>query len=192
MYGMKKLKLSVTNIVFAILIVIAVGLAVAIWRQAQENKSLTENLSNPSPQATNTQADTIPTRPTAAPMVQADYLAKLTPDEKAALAPPAQNASQDQQKQFFDLVSKTAKTSDALDISQCKPNPVVMKVKYGGTFPAKNTDSVPHRIVFDKDHVYTIPANGQTAVEVNFGKAAGIYGYGCDSTNYAVGMLFTY
>lgn len=179
-------------VIAGILVVTALVLGVAIFRQTnksanKKNQPASQNTRSSSPnganqnQAQQQRQNTTPVTPNP----------NLTADEKQALNPPKTN-DPIEQKKFFDLITKLAKDSTELDISGCSAKPVVFRTKHAATFKVVNKDSTEHTMVIDKDRTYKVPAKGSTEVKADFGKAAGIYGYGCDSSGAAVGMLFTY
>ena len=106
------------------------------------------------------------------------------------LTPPAAGASDTEKRAYSALVVGTAKMADALVLGPgCAPEPLVMSVALKGTFTVKNADTVEHVLVFDKEHRYPVPPGSTKSVVADFGPEAGIYGYGCDASKKAVGML---
>lgn len=91
--------------------------------------------------------------------------------------------------QRAEKISNAAQDAEFLDVSGCKPKPLVLKVADKGTFTAKNQDSAAHTINFDEAHTYTIPASGSLEITGDFGKGPGNYGYLCDAGTNIVGIL---
>lgn len=114
---------------------------------------------------------------------------ELSEEEKAALNPPGENASEDEKQRHTDLIFKLATDTDVLRISNCEPSPVVMRVVNKRDFTVRNTDSTDRTIFIDGERQYVIPAQGETVLTADFGKASGIYGYGCDLSNKGVGVF---
>ena len=113
----------------------------------------------------------------------------LTDEEKQALNPPRPDAS-DERIQYAELISRLAQEADVLVVNNCEPSPVVMLVKAGGTIKVINENTLDHSIVIDPEHVYSVPAEGQAVIDTDeFGKGPGIYAYGCDLSNAAVGVF---
>ena len=169
-----------------VLIVIALVLGGAIFKKIFLNSN--SNQLPPSAQNTpNSQNQQAPnqrgaTLPTVSPRTD------LTADEKQVLNVPV-NGTQQQREQNLALAQKLAVKSETLNISSCHPVPVVLGVMFGQDFIIKNTDSVSHSVAFNQNHVYTIPANGQSVVKADFGHNSGLYGYGCDASNGAAGLV---
>lgn len=108
----------------------------------------------------------------------------------AVLNFPGPNATAEERKKHSDLVNKLGDEAgfSFLNISGCKPVPVVYRVKLGSTFKVKNTDSVDHTIYTAKK--VTIKANSeQTLNSKEIGDNLGDYGYGCDNSSGAAGII---
>lgn len=116
--------------------------------------------------------------------------ATLTDEEKEVLNPPSQGANEAEMKKHFELVQKLAKEPDFLEVAKCEVRPVVTRLRNSKTFQVRNQDSIDHTIVVDKDHTYSISAGSTQTIPVDFGHGAGVYGFGCDDSTSAVGMLF--
>lgn len=167
--------------VVGVLVVLAIVLGGAIYQQQTGSKSQTgipQDRSVPQPVANqNTQ--------------QASTPRELTAEEKQALNFPGPNATEAEKKAHADLVNKLGNQSGVpfLDISGCRPTPVVYRVKLGGTFKVKNSDSKDHTIYTDRDTV--IKANSeQTLTSKDIGDNLGQYAYGCDgSAGSGVGII---
>jgi|AP45_3_1055517.scaffolds.fasta_scaffold34775_3 hypothetical protein len=115
-------------------------------------------------------------------------------EERVALAHPAKDAPAEEKQRHLELVQKVAKEAQYLDITKCTiATPVVLKVKYKEEIFVKNSDNVPHTIVFDAENTISIPANSTTNITPGFEHGPGTYGYGCDQTPHAAGLfLVTY
>ena len=113
----------------------------------------------------------------------------LSGEERAALNPPGEDASEDERQRHTDLVFKLATDTDVLRISNCEPSPVVMRVVNKREFIVRNSDLTDRTIFIDEERQYVIPAQGETVLPADFGKESGIYGYGCDLSNKGVGVF---
>ncbi|MEK7517793.1 MAG: hypothetical protein AAB583_04545 [Patescibacteria group bacterium] len=112
---------------------------------------------------------------------QASTQKGLTAEEKQALSFPGPNATEEEKKKHSDLVDELGNRVAGtlfLDITGCKPNPIVYRVKQGGSFKVKNSDSIDHTLSTDRK--ITIKANSeQTLTSKSIGDVLGNYGYGC-------------
>ena len=112
----------------------------------------------------------------------------LTYEERFILTPPDKDASEEAKKAHAQVVSNLAKEAKYLEIKDCKPKPLVLKVKEDMDIEIRNMDSVKHRIIFDSLHYYDIPANGSKTITAQFKYGTGDYGYTCDEMG-IVGFL---
>lgn len=112
-----------------------------------------------------------------------------SPEETELLQVPGENATDEERQQHLEGVLEVARSSDTLNVSSCNPDIFALRVKQGETFTIKNDDTQEHTVVLNEDHIYKIPSQGSTEVEVDFGRGPGIYGYGCDTSGRAVGFL---
>lgn len=128
---------------------------------------------------------TNPTPPSAYVAPQRD----LTADEKEALDVPLHSATVEEKKQYAVEVAKLAKTAPALDVTGCKPEPLVYKVDLKGSFKIINRDAIPHTVRYLSTQT-VVPAHGTTTVKTSqlFSKA-GDYGYGCDNPFAKMGVF---
>ncbi|MCP6719983.1 MAG: hypothetical protein KJI72_01475 [Patescibacteria group bacterium] len=156
-----QLKTKYLNGLLIFLIVVAVVLGYAIYSQSPEKPELKAEISSLTP----------------------------TPDESEVLNVPDLNASTEEKQRHFELVVQVAKTAEFLDISDCNPSPVVMKIKKGETIAVRNNDSADHSIVFNLESIHPIPAGSTKNITNVFDKGPGVYGYGCDASTGAVGMF---
>ena len=106
------------------------------------------------------------------------------------LKTPGPNASTAERQKHFELALSAAQAATTLQITSCKSNPTVLRTKNGSTFKVKNNDAVEHVLLFDKDHIYKLGANSTTSIKADFGRGAGLYGYGCDKSSEAAGLIF--
>jgi len=191
---------KILTIAIIILIAAAFGLSYAIYMQRSGGSSdtLLENRFN------NLQQGEISSTPQAQKYEgEESLLVNLLPsaeelgimeEERAALAHPANDAPAEEKQRHLELVQKVAKEARYLDITKCTiATPVVLKVKYEEEISVKNSDNIPHTIVFDAKNTISIPANSTTNISPGFEHGPGTYGYGCDQTLHAAGLfLVTY
>lgn len=90
----------------------------------------------------------------------------------------------------YQAIKAQMKDTGVLDIRSCNPDPVVVQVHANKKLVIKNSDTIDHVVVLDKDSKYTIPAKGQSEVGISFQKGLGPYGYGCDTLPTTVGYFF--
>lgn len=105
---------------------------------------------------------------------------------------PGPDATEAERKSHSDLVNKLGNqfaSSTFLDITGCQPNPIVYRVKLGGSFRVKNSDQIDHTLSTDKKTV--VKAGSDTTISSTaIGDKPGDYGYGCDgSTGSGVGII---
>lgn len=112
-----------------------------------------------------------------------------SPSSKRILNPPGSNASEEEETRYYDLVAETAETAATLDLSGCRPKPTAMEVTWNQTFKVRNQDALPHILVINADYEYLIPARSQKEIVADFGKGPGVYGFGCDESEEAVGVI---
>lgn len=101
-----------------------------------------------------------------------------------------QDSSDEEKKRHFDLVQKLARDAEYLNITNCAPQPIVIRVKDGSHLIVKNSDDEMLEIGIDPQHLYGIPAQGEKKIKIAFGNGPGIYGYGCNKSSGAVGMFY--
>ncbi len=113
----------------------------------------------------------------------------LTPDEQKVLNIPLHNTSAEEKQQHAAGVAKLAETTQALDVTGCKPDPLVYKVNLKGSFQVKNDDAISHSIRYVTVQIM-IPARGTTTIQTSqLFKKAGDYGYGCDNPFAKMGVF---
>lgn len=137
---------------------IVLGLLVVLLALAQTKKQTRQTI-NPIPSST--------------PLV-------LTEDEKFILNPPSKEASKSALVKHAQIVAKLAKDMGTLEINNCKPNPLVLNIKYGSELKIQNNDNVKHMLIIDSKHYYELPTNNSLTIKVDFKYGAGDYGYVCE------------
>jgi len=113
----------------------------------------------------------------------------LTPEEQAVLKIPLHSASSQEKEQHAKQVAKLTTTAPELDITACKPNPVVYQVGLNSSFKIKNNDSIPHTLRYMSSQIL-VPSMGSTTIKTSqLFKIAGDYGYGCDNPFAKAGVI---
>lgn len=114
----------------------------------------------------------------------------ITPaTEQNVLQVPAENATDEEKQRHFDLAVSLARESQALEITNCKANPIVLKIENGKSFTVVNKDSVEHALVLTPELRFVIPAESPKTIAADFGKGPGLYGYGCDGIPRLMGLF---
>ena len=157
-----------TYIGIAVLVVIAIVLGYIIIKQ----QSITPQVSTDNSTAT---------APTTNQLSAAEEIA-------AVLNFPGPNATDAEIKKHLDLVDKLGNESTILDISGCKPNPVVFRIRLGANFKVKNSDQIAHVIYTYKE--LTINANSEQSLDsASVSSGLGNRGYSCDNGKTTVGVI---
>lgn len=115
---------------------------------------------------------------------------ELSEDEKTLLKTPQKDASEEKKSAHFAVVQRLAKRTEFLDLSACYGDPLAFRAHEGTKFSVKNNDAVSHTLQISPEHIYTIPAKGAREITAQFGFGPGVYGYGCDDSPEARGILF--
>lgn len=173
-----------------VLAVIAVVLGYKIYQQQLAYKQTA-----PKNQSTTGQQSGVKTTPKLSP--KPSPLSQSQQTSAAELAEvlqfPGPNATEAERKEQSDLVNKLGNQfggATFLDISGCNPNPVVYRVKQGGSFKVKNSDQTEHTFYTDPGRKTKIPANlEQTLTSKAIGDNYGDYSYNCDSSTNPVGII---
>lgn len=118
-----------------------------------------------------------------------DYPSRLSFEELAVINPPI-TGSFKEREDHLELADKLARETASLDIVECFGEPIVFKTKLGQEITIRNLDNEDHIIAFNKNNVHILPANGRINITADFGFGSGIYGYNCDSSEKATGMVF--
>lgn len=156
-----------------ILLIIAVVLGYAIYKQQDPKSPSVPDVSIPTPS------------------VSTQISSALNADEKAVLNPPPSDASPAEREEHDALAAKLSKESDNLDITNCRPNPLVLRIQINKNLKVKNSDNINHKLIFDDTHQYQIPKNSTIDIKVDFGHGAGLYGYVCEGVGLTGFILVT-
>ncbi|MBI5134422.1 MAG: hypothetical protein HZA81_03515 [Candidatus Taylorbacteria bacterium] len=110
-------------------------------------------------------------------------------DVEAILNTPAVDDLEERKRQHAERVLEAAVKTDTINISTCVANPTVAMVAFGQKITFVNDDSVEHMIGFNIEDRYSVPAKSKKEIVADFEKGKGIYGYGCDASQRAIGMI---
>lgn len=105
------------------------------------------------------------------------------------IGPDPYNLSAPEKEAFYKIAAENAVPSDFIDLGGCDPKPSALKVTQNKTFTVRNNDAAFHILVIDPGREYLIPAGGVKEITADFGKGPGIYGFGCDESEEAVGVI---
>jgi hypothetical protein len=111
-------------------------------------------------------------------------------DRQAVLQTPRNTSTKEERDAHFKIVQRLAVLSDTLDITGCSPDPLVTKHRLISDLQVTNRDDVPHELQVNPQHLYKVPAHGSISIPPDLGSGTGVYGYGCDNSLNAVGLLF--
>lgn len=150
-------------IIVIILVAVAIILASYIYRSRSSQKP------TPTPNQLQTTQKQQPQQPV-----------DVTVNEREVLNFPGPNASDDERKKYAELVNRVSKETTTLEIKNCEPSPLGLKVKEGTEIKVKNNDSVKHKLIVDEKNQYDISASSSNTIKLDFGKGPGVYGYTCD------------
>lgn len=177
-------KIRPQHIIILILLIVAVGLGVAIYKPASQKTPEGKPTSTTPPQTSSTKVGSPSAR-----------LRPLTPDltaeEKSLFNLPSPDAPNFEKDKHLELALKMAKQADNLDIKDCnsKPDPLVMKVEPDTDIKVKNSSNKDHKISLNKDNSFTIPKNSTVTIKPQFAYPIGVFGYICDDTPGIVGFF---
>lgn len=152
----EKIKVKKKNLKFIILLGIAAIFFIVIQTQ-QKSQKITYQTPSPSP----------------SPLI-------LTADERFILNPPSAEASKSALAKHAKMVATLAKPADTLEVTACRPNPLVLNVKLGSQIKIQNNDETEHKIIVDGSHYYKIPPKSSQIIKVEFKYGTGDYGYVCE------------
>lgn len=164
-------KSNLKRIVVVILVLVAVVLALLLLKQKMGTSSDAlgnKNLGSP-----------IAANWAPAPGTEKEYLFSIKND-----APEAEK-----QRHFF-YATSISKVSEFLNLTNCNPDPLVIKVKNGEIIKLKNDGDADLSIGIDANHIYVVPAKSIKEVKADLGKGTGLYGYGCNASSTPAGMIF--
>lgn len=97
----------------------------------------------------------------------------------------APHNSPEEKAKFFSDLNAVAKETDLLSVTNCKPNPSVLKVKKGSSFKITNEDNRSITLGIIEQNII-INSKSTVTVEANWEGATGLH---CESS--IVGILYT-
>lgn len=185
-----KINQKYINIIIVVLVVAAVGLGYIIYKEdtsssAPANQQQQNQVQQNQPQAGDSQQ-----APTITP--EDIEIEDMEQARQEVLSTPGPNAPDEERQRHFALATRLAENSETLDITGCSAEPVVLQRTFGSTINIENSDSSSHTILFGPDMTIDVPANGTADLAVdesNFQNGPGLYGYGCDNSSQAVGLM---
>jgi hypothetical protein len=114
---------------------------------------------------------------------------EISIDRADVLKTPTASSTPQERAAFAELVRKSAVTTETLDITSCRINPIAISAQLGSKITLKNTDTFPHAISFGAPVVYEVGPRSSRVMTFDFKKDAGIYAYGCDNSRDAAGII---
>lgn len=102
---------------------------------------------------------------------------------------PGPDASESAYQQYRANIEFNAKASDKVVITDCVPDPMVLKVVSGKTFKVENRDIKKHTITVNPSHVYILNPKATLEIKADFGNGLGIYTYTCDAAGLPAGVF---
>ncbi len=162
---------NLKKVLVIVLVLVAVVLALLLFKQKVGVPSDTlgdKNLGSP-----------IASNWAPAPGTEKEYLFSIKND-----APEAEK-----QRHFF-YATSISKVSEFLNLTNCNPDPLVIKVKNGAILKLKNDGDAELSIGIDASHIYVVPAKSVKEIKADLGKGTGLYGYGCNASKTPAGMIF--
>ncbi len=91
-----------------------------------------------------------------------------------------ENKSTKEAKDFATALSNSAVATDNLDVSACKPNPVILRIEFNKQLSVKNSDSVAHTLVINSRSFKVSAGSSVNIATTDFGKDGTVYPYACD------------
>lgn len=177
---------KILTIITALLIILAIVLGYAIYKQRFEPSSSgkSEQIKEQVPVDSSSES-----KGDYGGLPSAEELG-ITSEELTALDFPASDAPINEKNNHIDVVNKIAKEASYLDITKCEiADPVVLKIKESKGTKVRNQDSVPHTLRIDADNKFIIPAGATEQIKPDFLHGPGMYGYVCDQVTHVVGIF---
>lgn len=113
----------------------------------------------------------------------------VVPGSGDVLSAPGPNATEAERQAHGQLVASSAVETKSIDLTSCQAKPLVSRFREGAEITLINNDPVPHVMVFNPSLTFPVPAKSSSKIKANFGYGPGIYGFGCDQSPMAVGMI---
>ncbi|OHB21681.1 MAG: hypothetical protein A2939_04825 [Parcubacteria group bacterium RIFCSPLOWO2_01_FULL_48_18] len=90
--------------------------------------------------------------------------------------------------EYLKIVKEMAVATDTIVITNCIPEPAVVRAKIGQHITIINTDEIGHTLLTE-DPLSSIPPLGSTTVTISFASGTGVYNYDCDRF-FSVGTIW--
>ena len=173
------------NLLYTLFILLGVVALVFGYSIYQQSLSTSDKSYNPNPEPI------LPTTPTTdqppPPTVTKDDAMR-----SEILAFPGKDATDEEIRQHKELIMEKAVYTSLLDIGDCTPNPLVLKVNYGDSVTITNSGLTEHTLSRG-DTTTAIPVGGTEEIVISdfvgLEKGGGGFaGYGCD--NVLAGIFF--
>jgi hypothetical protein len=162
------------KILVVVLAAVAVGLGALLYKQKLGGQSPEiSDLNGNRPQAS-----AVGPAWTPKPGSEEEYLFSIKMD-----------SPEDEKMKHYQFAISIAKEAEYLNITDCKSNPLVWKVKNGTMVKLKNGGSTEATITMDDKHIYSVAAKSTKSIKADFGMGEGLYGYGCNNSPTPVGMI---
>lgn len=172
------------KITIAVLLVVAALLGVGISVRDRSSAPMAADTSASvvlAPAGSQASVDNIDTPVAPAKPAYAAALDQLTVAEKEAklMSLNLSSASPESTKnEYFYLANALAKTAPVLEISACKPTPLVYEISEA-SFSVKNTGSKEMELNFGGAKNYSIAPGKTVLIKDALTRGVGFYGYGC-------------
>ncbi len=93
------------------------------------------------------------------------------------------NISSEQGKKWSDSVMRMEQTADIININNCKPSPLTLKIKKGAEFKVRNNSDVEITL-YSHGSEYKISSGSIISIKAEFNQyATGFFGYRCRIDN---------
>ena len=113
----------------------------------------------------------------------------LTREEQVLLDDMNRKLSQQEYLQVENQAKDIAVSSTAVDIANCFPNPLVFQAE-NNQFILKNSGKKIHTISFSSQEIYTLEPKDTKKITLASYNGPGLYAYGCDGQQKAVGIVY--
>lgn len=182
--------------IIAILVVVAIALGWTVYVKnaepgdANPTVALNPGARAPAPVPTAPSASTqnvAPEKP--AFVVKLEKLSTLEKEKMLLGMSVSSTSTDDQKNEFFFLANTLAKQAPAVEISDCKANPLVLDTDKA-SFLMKNSGPAEVQVIFSADEIFKIPAGKSVEIKNVLSHGVGFYGYGCSSSPGPVGLIY--
>jgi len=113
----------------------------------------------------------------------------LPSSQKTVLDTPNENSSEEEKREYENLVRAQAEESSFLDLTDCLAVPKVLKIKNNSPIKIKNSSDKEHAIVLTEKQEHSIATGKEISITFEFFNGPGVYAYGCDRSPRPVGIF---